>query len=107
MAALNEPAARAAASADVSACTDVTGFGLYGHLISMARHSGVTAEIWADALPAFAGALEAIREGVVPGAVERNMEYVAGDIAQQPEVDQAQYTLGLDAQTSGGLLICV
>ncbi len=106
MAALNRPAAEAAAASDVSACTDVTGFGLFGHLVSLARHSRVTAEVWADALPAFAGALEAIREGVIPGAVERNTEYVAGDIERRGEVDEAQYTLGFDAQTSGGLLIC-
>jgi selenide,water dikinase len=107
MAALNRPAADAAARADVSACTDVTGFGLFGHLISLARHSGVTAEVWTDALPPFPGALEAIREGVIPGAVERNMEYVGEDIARQPEVDEAQVVLGFDSQTSGGLLICV
>jgi selenide,water dikinase len=107
MAQLNDQAASAAAQADVSACTDVTGFGLYGHLISMARHSKVTAEVWADALPAFAGALQAIGEGVVPGAIERNQEYVADDIQHDPQVDQARYLLGFDAQTSGGLLICV
>ena len=107
MAALNRPAADAAARADVSACTDVTGFGLFGHLISLARHSGVTAEVWTDALPAFAGALEAIREGVIPGAVERNMEYAGEDLVRQPEVDEAQVVLGFDSQTSGGLLICV
>ena len=107
MAALNRPAADAAARADVSACTDVTGFGLFGHLISLARHSGVTAEVWTDALPPFPGALEAIREGVIPGAVERNMEYVGEDLVRHPEVDEAQVVLGFDSQTSGGLLICV
>jgi len=107
MASLNDRAAAAAAKADVSACTDVTGFGLYGHLISMARHSRVTAEVWAEALPAFAGALQAISEGVVPGAIERNQEYVADDIEHEPQVDPARHLLGFDAQTSGGLLICV
>lgn len=107
MASLNDLAAQAAWSADISACTDVTGFGLYGHLISMARHSKVTAEVWAQALPAFSGALEAIGEGVVPGAIERNQEYVAEDISQEAGVDSARYLLGFDAQTSGGLLLCV
>lgn len=107
MATLNRAAAEAAAQADVSACTDVTGFGLFGHLVSLARHSGVTAEVWADALPAFAGAAEAIREGVVPGAIERNMEYVGEDLTREPNVDEAQCMLGFDAQTSGGLLLCV
>ncbi len=107
MATLNDRAAEAAAKADVSACTDVTGFGLYGHLISMARHSKVTAEIWASALPAFAGILQAIGDGVIPGAIERNQEYLGDDIEQAPAVDPARYLLGFDAQTSGGLLICV
>ena len=107
MAALNKPAAEAAAEVGVSACTDVTGFGLFGHLISMARHSGVTAEVWADRLPAFDGAREALREGVVPGAVERNMEYVGADLSVQPGVEEADVQLGFDAQTSGGLLLCV
>lgn len=107
MATLNRSAALAAAEVNVSACTDVTGFGLFGHLISMARHSEVTMEVWADALPAFDGAIEGIRDGVVPGAVERNTEYVGEDIAIHDDVDKSQATLGFDAQTSGGLLLCV
>lgn len=107
MATLNKAAAEAAASVGVSGCTDVTGFGLFGHLVSMVRHSGVTAEIWAGALPAFAGALEALREGVVPGAIERNMEYVGDDLEVAADVEEAAVHLGFDAQTSGGLLIAV
>jgi len=91
----------------VSACTDVTGFGLFGHLIGMARRAGVTAQVYADALPAFAGAVEALAEGVIPGAIERNREYVAGDISVADGVDEALVNLGFDAQTSGGLLIAV
>jgi AhpD family alkylhydroperoxidase len=107
MAALNRSAAEAAAEAGAGACTDVTGFGLFGHLIGMARHSGVTAEIWAEELPALAGAAELLAEGVVPGAVERNREYVGQDIAVAAGVDEARVLLGFDAQTSGGLLMCV
>ncbi|GAG13758.1 unnamed protein product, partial [marine sediment metagenome] len=76
MAELNKSAAEAMVEVGVSACTDVTGFGLFGHLISMVRHSGVTAQVYADALPAFDGAIEALAEGVIPGAIERNREYV-------------------------------
>ena len=104
---LNKPAAEAMNEVGVSAATDVTGFGLFGHLISMLRRSGVTAEIYADSLPAFAGAVEALRDGVVPGAVERNTEYVADDISVADDVDEALVHLGFDAQTSGGLLIAV
>jgi selenide,water dikinase len=107
MAALNRAAAEAMNEVGVSACTDVTGFGLFGHLISMCRHSGVTAQIHADRLPAFAGALEALADGVVPGAVERNREYVGDDISAAEDVDEARVHLGFDAQTSGGLLMAV
>ena len=107
MATLNRDAAEAMVAADATACTDVTGFGLFGHLVSMVRHSGVTAQIWADALPAFGGAVEALRDGVVPGAIERNREYVAGDISVADDVDDTLVDLGFDAQTSGGLLIAV
>lgn len=107
MAMLNRSAGEAMNEVGASACTDVTGFGLFGHLINLARHSGVTAEIWADALPAFDGVVQALREGVVPGAVERNMEYVGDDITVAPGVEEALVHLGFDAQTSGGLLIAV
>ena len=107
MATLNKDAAEAAGAVGVSGCTDVTGFGLFGHLVSMVRHSGVTAEIWADALPAFSGAVEALAGGVVPGAIERNMEYVGDDLQVADGVEEARVHLGFDAQTSGGLLIAV
>ncbi len=107
MAALNREAAEAMGEVGVSACTDVTGFGLFGHLISMCRHSGVTAQIYADRLPAFDGAVEALADGVVPGAVERNTEYVAEDITVADGADEARVLLGFDAQTSGGLLLAV
>jgi len=107
MATLNRNACEAMLAADASACTDVTGFGLFGHLIGMARHSGLTACIHADALPAFDGALAALADGVVPGAVERNREYVAGDLSVADGVDGSLVDLGFDAQTSGGLLIAI
>ena len=107
MATLNKSAAEAMVAAGASACTDVTGFGLFGHLIGMARHSGLTACIQAEMLPAFDGALEALADGVVPGAIERNREYVADDISIADNVDDAIVCLGFDAQTSGGLLIAI
>ena len=107
MATLNRDAAEAMREVGVSACTDVTGFGLFGHLIGMCRHSGVTAQVWADCLPAFPGAREALAAGIIPGAVERNREYVADDISVAPGVDEASVELGFDAQTSGGLLVAV
>jgi AhpD family alkylhydroperoxidase len=73
----------------------------------MARQSKLTAEVFAGALPSFAGALEAFRDGVIPGAVERNREFVADGLEVAPNVDEALVHLGCDAQTSGGLLIAV
>jgi selenide,water dikinase len=107
MATLNKDAAEAMEAAGVSAATDVTGFGLFGHLVGMVRASGVTAEVWAEMLPAFDGAVAALCDGVVPGAIERNREYVADDIAADDDVPEPLLHLGFDAQTSGGMLMSV
>ena len=107
MATLNKEAAEAMKEAGASACTDVTGFGLFAHLFRMLRPGKLGAEIFADALPAFDGAVEALRQGVIPGAVERNREYVGEAIRVAPKVDEALVNLGFDAQTSGGLLIAI
>ncbi len=107
MATLNRAAASAMREAGASACTDVTGFGLFGHLHRLAKQGGVTARIQATALPSFPGALELLRAGVVPGAVERNREYVADAVVIETGVEEAFLQLACDAQTSGGLLIAV
>jgi selenide,water dikinase len=107
MVALNRGAAEAMKAAGASACTDITGFGLFGHLLRLARQSKLTAEIHADALPSFPGALEAFRDGIIPGAVERNREFAGDALEAARDVDEAVVHLGCDAQTSGGLLIAV
>jgi AhpD family alkylhydroperoxidase len=107
MATLNKAAAEAMKTAGASACTDITGFGLFGHLLRMARQSKLTAEVFAGTLPSFPGALEAFRDGVIPGAVERNREFIADGLQVASDVDEALVHLGCDAQTSGGLLIAV
>jgi selenide,water dikinase len=104
---LNKGAAEAMKEAGASACTDVTGFGLFAHLYRMLRQSGLSAEVFADALPAFNGVTAALRQGVIPGAIERNREYVGDAIGVASGVDEALVNLGFDAQTSGGLLIAV
>ena len=104
---LNKDAAEAMVKVGASACTDITGFGLFGHLVRMARHSKVTARIFGDCLPAFEGALELLRDGVVPGAIERNSEFVAENLVVAEGVSEEMKNLGFDAQTSGGLLISV
>lgn len=107
MAELNKAAAEAMEEAGASACTDVTGFGLFAHLLRMLRPAGLGAEIFAESLPAFDGAVDALRQGVIPGAIERNREYVGDAIEVAPDIDEAWVNLGFDAQTSGGLLIAI
>ena len=107
MATLNKAAAEAMRETGASACTDITGFGLFGHLIRMMRQRRLTARVFADALPTFEGVLEALRTDVIPGALERNREFVGTDLQVEPGADAVRLNLGFDAQTSGGLLIAV
>ena len=104
MTALNRDAGRAAVAAGVRAGTDVTGFGLLGHLYKMARASGVTAVVDAAAVPYLAGAREALAEGYVSGGTRRNLDWVRphADLSAVPEEEAL---LLADAQTSGGLLL--
>ena len=104
MTALNATASRAALAAGVTCATDVTGFGLLGHLFKLARASGVTAVLDHRAVPLIEGAPEAVRDGFVPGGTRRNLDWVA------PHTDFAgvagdDLLLLADAQTSGGLLM--
>jgi len=103
MTALNRDAARAALDAGIDAATDVTGFGLLGHLYKMARASGVSAVVDAAAVPYLDGAHEALRDGFVSSGTRRNLDWVRADLSA--EVDEDELLLLADAQTSGGLLL--
>lgn len=103
MTTLNRDASVAAVDAGAKAATDVTGFGLLGHLWKMMRASGVAAEIDAAAVPYIDGAREAARDGYVSGGTRRNLDWVASHI--ESEVDENELLLLADAQTSGGLLV--
>jgi len=107
MMALNKDAAEVMIKVGVSACTDITGFGLFGHLTRMMRHSGTSARIYADTLPAFEGVIELLRDGVIPGAIERNAEYVGEGLILADDVGEEYKNLGFCSETSGGLLIAV
>ncbi len=100
---LPRDASRAALEAGAEAATDVTGFGLLGHLFKMARASGVTAVIDAAAVPYVEGARESFAAGYVPGGSRRNLDWV------RPHLDSGhgedELVLLADAQTSGGLLV--
>jgi selenide,water dikinase len=106
MATLNAGAMRAALAHGVTCATDVTGFGLLGHLGNILLASKLGAEVWVDALPLLPGALALAEAGVVPGGSERNYK-AAGGAAWAGSVSQAERLLACDAQTSGGLLLAV
>jgi selenide,water dikinase len=106
MSTLNDGAARAALRVGVSAATDVTGFGLIGHLTNMLEASKVAAEIAFEAIPILAHARNLASRGVVPGGTERNLE-AADNVEWSPELGPADRYLCVDAQTSGGLLLAV
>ena len=104
MVALNREASQAALDAGCTAATDVTGFGLLGHLYKLARASGVTAVLDAAAVPYLDGAREALRDGYVSGGTRRNLDWVRPHLSAT--VSEDELLLLADAQTSGGLLIC-
>ena len=103
MVGLNRAAGEAALAAGVRAATDVTGFGLLGHLYKMARASGVTAVIDAAAVPYLDGARQAVADGYVSGGTRRNLDWVRPHLSAS--VDDDELILLADAQTSGGLLV--
>jgi selenide,water dikinase len=103
MVSLNRDASQVALDLGCTAATDVTGFGLLGHLYKMARASGVTAIIDAAAVPYLDGAREALRDGYVSGGTRRNLDWVRPHL--QSSVGEDELLLLADAQTSGGLLI--
>lgn len=105
MARLNRDAADAAVAAGVRAATDVTGFGLLGHLYKMVRASEVGAVIDLKAVPLVAGAREALRDGFVSGGTRRNLDWVRPHVGTAPGVSEDDLLLLADAQTSGGLLV--
>lgn len=107
MAALNKRAAELMAEFDAHACTDITGFGLVGHLGAMASASKVDVEVVWDDVPLLPGVLECAADGILPGAIERNRESSAGALAATDGLEPALLDILFDAQTSGGLLIAV
>jgi selenide,water dikinase len=105
MTALNRDAANAMTEVGVNAATDITGYGLVGHLLEMCAGARVGAEISAAAVPVLAGARDFLARGFTPKGTLRNVETFRGrcDVG----VDEREFTLLCDAQTSGGLLIAV
>ncbi|MBC9954154.1 selenide, water dikinase SelD [Leucobacter sp. cx-42] len=102
---LNRDAAAAAVAAGVRAATDVTGFGLLGHLYKMCRASGVGATLDMSAIPLLDGSRSSLEEGFVPGGSRRNLDWVRPHLTADAGITEDDLILLADAQTSGGLLV--
>ncbi|QEL21007.1 selenide, water dikinase SelD [Limnoglobus roseus] len=107
MTTLNRAATEVLTRFEVHALTDVTGFGLLGHLRNVTAASGVTAEVWADRVPILPAAREYVAAGVVPGGTRANAKFLADWVQFEGTVSPDEQLLLCDAQTSGGLLAAV
>lgn len=107
MSTLNAGAAEAMNEVGAAAATDITGFGLLGHLHQMARESGVSAEVWLGEVPVLDGVIDLISKDLVPGGTRRNESHFSQFVDFESSIDGDHRTLLFDAQTSGGLLIAV
>ena len=107
MAALNRDAAEVMNDYPVHACTDITGFGLLGHLAEMVVDSNFGIEIWAEKIPVIPEALEYAGMGLLPAGAYKNREFRESMINFASSVDRLVQDILFDPQTSGGLLICL
>ena len=105
MAALNRWAWEVMMPLRPNGCTDVTGFGLVGHALEMAKGSGLTVRLWAGKAPVPAEALALAREGILPAGAYRNRDYVLPEMTVSAQVAREALDALCDPQTSGGLLI--
>ncbi|GAC1318836.1 MAG: selenide, water dikinase SelD [Chloroflexota bacterium] len=107
MTTLNLSASRAAIRAKAHAMTDITGYGLLGHVLDLCRASGVGCSLSASAIPLLPGAWDNALQGFIPGGTYTNLEHVRGDMHVSRGVDERIVDLLADPQTSGGLLVCL
>jgi selenide,water dikinase len=105
MAKLNDVSSVLALEHDATACTDITGFGLAGHALEIARGSGVGIRLRCSAVPRYEEALDLIERGMTTGVTDSNRSLAGGDIRFAAGIDDRMKTLFFDPQTSGGLLI--
>ena len=104
---LNKGAAEAMTAAGANSATDVTGFGLLGHLHSMMKASGAAARVSRSAIPVLPGVLELLDKDVAPGGTHRNLESLEGHLVWDDELPRTDRLLLCDPQTSGGMLISI
>jgi selenide,water dikinase len=107
MTVLNKGAAEAMNSIGVHACTDITGYGLLGHLLEMCQGSKVSATLDFNTIPLIEGVYELAQKKFIPSGTKRNLEYVLSHVNFSKSISEEQQYLLSDAQTSGGLLISV
>ena len=104
---LNRDAAEANVSSGANAATDVTGFGIVGHLMTMMRASGTTGRLVRSAIPTLPGVIELLSDGIAPGGTHRNLESCADFVSWGDKIQETDKLLMCDPQTSGGLLISI
>jgi len=104
---LNKSGAEVMRKFGVRAATDITGFGLAGHTLKMARASSVSITLNLKTLPLISNTYSITDQGCIPGAAFRNLEYVENDAHFDNDLDYNLKMIAFDAQTSGGLLMAV
>ncbi len=107
MTTLNKEAARAMVKHGAHAATDITGYGLMGHALEMARASGVALEFWASQVPYISEAKTFAQKGYITGGEKRNLDFVKKSLTKEGEIHDYHINILFDPQTSGGLLIAV
>jgi len=107
MATLNSKASELMQEIGVHACTDITGFGLLGHTVQLAQNSHVGINIQFDSIPFFPEAGEFAKQGLCPAGLHRNREFYSASVKIAKELPDFMQDILFDAQTSGGLLICL
>jgi len=107
MATLNKAASLAAVAAGLRGATDITGYGLLGHLLEMCSASGAGAEVSFDRIPFFEGVRGLAERGTIPGGTRANLAHVSPSLDLSGEFAETDLLMAADAQTSGGLLLAV
>lgn len=105
MSSLNRTAAEIAVRESASTMTDITGFGLLGHLTEVARASNVSIEVDFGAVPVLLGALEYLAQGLIPGGLRNNRDFFSKDVSVEQKASAQAIDILFDPQTSGGLVI--
>jgi len=107
MSRLNKNAAGILKSYDVHAVTDITGFGLLGHLYEVTKASKVNAELWTDKVPVLEHVKEFLASNIIPGGTINNLDFVSGSVEADSGISKFEKLMLADAQTSGGLLFSI